>query len=156
MVALRWNKTNIAVIYTVIVFGHVYHFESWLSQSFKPSSPSSSSLTSPTFTQVERNPTSPPSHSSNLNAPPAAPLHSRPLISVPSPSAPRLSTPTPPDCETFLFSSSRSRIVRTRVIATSLAELEEAPTFRRSVLCARMSKLGVDSVGGSDVIACNT
>src|ERR1700722_337562 len=120
------------------------------------SSPPSASLLTPTDTDDATNPTSPPSQSENLNVALEDPLHSRPPISDLSPSSPSPSTPTPPNCEALLFSSSRSNTVFTREI-TRLSEVigdGVEGDLRTSALCATISSAGGDRDGGSDVNAC--
>lgn len=92
---------------------------------------------------VPKNTTSPPSQSSNLNVEPSFSPHSRPPISDLSPSSPNPSMLMPPLCETLRFSSSRSRIVLTRLAAT-VAEFvcDDDTVLSRSDLWARISRDG--------------
>jgi len=112
----------------------------------------SSSASDSTFTYAPMNSISPPSHSANLNAP--GPLHSSPPISDRSPSAPSPSTPTPPDWEALRFSSSRSRMLLTRLMASvDDVVVNDEPDLRRSVLWARINSLGSSWDGGREVSA---
>lgn len=122
----------------------------------RPSFPFSSSVGTalPTATDVPKNDTSPPSHSANLNSP--LPVHSRPPSSDPSsPSPPKLSTPTPPACEVRRLSSSRSRIVRTRLMASCSAVMF-VEDLRVSHLCATIANAGGDCEGGNELSTCST
>ena len=133
-----------------------YRSNSQSRRAVRPSCPFSSLRDGvfPTNTEVPKNGTSPPSQSANLNSP--LPVHSSPPSSDPSsPSAPKLSTPTPPACEVRRFSSSRSRIVRTRVTARCSA-VAFAEAFRASHLWATMAKAGGICDGGSEVRAWRT
>ena len=104
---------------------------------------------------VPKNTTSPPSQSSNLNVEPSFSPHSRPPISDLSPSSPNPSMLMFPLCETLRFSSSRSRIVFTR-LAARVAEFvcDDDPVLSRSDLWARISRDGCDCDGGREVRAC--
>ena len=103
---------------------------------------------------VPKNTTSPPSQSSNLNVEPSFSPHSKPPISDLSPSSPNPSMLMPPLCETLRFSSSRSRIVFTRLAARVAEFVCDDPVLSRSALCARISRDGCDCDGGREVRAC--